>query len=114
MLSLNGRCMIVSVANSKRDEAQYESDKHDRDCAAEVSLTHNFHQKMVWLDVETLSHTKHCGKNWVGEDYHQENYEVDGTDTKEKKTFACLAVIKLTETRNDGKHGRNAWIAWWL
>ncbi len=75
--------MIVSIAHCKRNETQNESDKHYGHCAAEVSLANYFNQQMIWFDVKTLSHSQKEGQNRIGEDYHQENYEVDSAYAEE-------------------------------
>lgn len=69
---------------------------------------------MVRFDVKGLTHAEQSGQNWVGENYHQENQKVDRAYAKKEKALASLTIVELTQARNDRKHCRDAWIAWWL
>jgi hypothetical protein len=98
-------CVIVSIATGVCDERDEEEDQDPGHGAAKVRFHHGVGQHHVGLHVEAVREGPHCAEDGLNEHHADKDDEIERGNNQKEKAFPRLAVVKLSQSRNDGQQG---------
>jgi len=102
--------IIVCIPHGKRYEGHHETNQNDRRWAAQMQLQNRKAQTAVWFDVIGDAEVGERLYDRLSEKQDEQKNQVDDIDSQEKNPFACLSVVELPKTRDQGHDRRCIWI----